>query len=519
MSKKTLLLIVSLVLALGLTMTGTLAYLTDRDTDTNVFTVGNVDIDLTEDFEQGSELIPGEKIDKVPVITNTGDNDAWVWMTVAIPAGMESDEGASKNLLHWNWMAGTDADYMNAKDQAAIDEYIAKGWLPEGTTIEQIRAGQNWDVEAEIPVGVEEIDGVEYNVYLFKHNIPLKPGETTLGSFCQVYMDTRVDIDPEGNLAWVENGVATELGYNINTMGNPKVYVAAYAIQAEGFDTVDDAYNAYGVQWGENGGVQYASVTEVTDSDALAKAIEEAAGKSAIIQLAEGEYTTNFKIAGGSDIVIIGSGEDTVLAGQIASTTSEEGSITLSNLTYKVDDTIVDSTGISQTGKSAIALWGNQKAVVTNVTFDMSLADSSAITAWWDTGVGTSIVVKDCTFNCNGQRPIRATGNVTVEDTTFNDPYRYAVQLTAKADTATLLDKAIINFKNNTIVNGENGKAFVYGIQLEGETYGCNDCVINGSGNTIVDGGADSTMYYCECGKVVHETIEWNVETTPVHEN
>ena len=80
------------------------------------------------------------------------------------------------------------------------------------------------------------------------------------------------------------------------------------------------------------------------------------------------------------------------------------------------------------------------------------------------------------------------------------------------------MDKAIINFTGNTIVNGENGKAFVYGIQLEGADYGCQDLVINGSGNTIVDGGTDSTMYYCECGKVNHATIEWNVETTPVHE-
>jgi len=108
---------------------------------------------------------------------------------------------------------------------------------------------------------------------------------------------------------------------------------------------------------------------------------------------------------------------------------------------------------------------------------------------------------------------------VTVENCTFNDPYRYAVQLTAKTSTATLMDKAIINFKNNTIVNGENGKPFVYGIQLEGSEYGCHDCVINGAGNTIENGGTDSAMYYCECGKVDHATITWNTEVAAVHKN
>ena len=33
---------------------GSLAYLTDRDSEANVFTVGDVRIDLTEDFEKGA---------------------------------------------------------------------------------------------------------------------------------------------------------------------------------------------------------------------------------------------------------------------------------------------------------------------------------------------------------------------------------------------------------------------------------------------------------------------------------
>jgi hypothetical protein len=129
--------------------------------------------------------------------------------------------------------------------------------------------------------------------------------------------------------------------------------------------------------------------------------------------LGAGTYTTNFSIPAGKEFEIIGAGADTVLQGQIATTSSTAGTIILKNLTINVDENIVDSTGISQTGKSAIAIWGNQTVICENVTFNMTLANSTAITSWWDTGVGTTIIVRNCTFNCNGQRPIRATGNVT----------------------------------------------------------------------------------------------------------
>ena len=64
----------------------------------------------------------------------------------------------------------------------------------------------------------------------------------------------------------------------------------------------------------------------------------------------------------------------------LSSRTVFEGRI----VTVKVDDTIIDSTGISQTSKSAIAIWGNQTVICNNVTFDMTLANSTAITSWWD---------------------------------------------------------------------------------------------------------------------------------------
>ena len=528
---------------------GSLAYLTDRDSEANVFTVGDVRIELSEDFEQGAKLTPGVNIEKAPLIKNTGINDAWVWMEFAIPAALDTvspngtAQGSSENVVHWNYLGATSETYANTEriDKAFTEGKLTQDMFPAGVNncVDFILSnGATWDFDNQLVNGTnmrtakiadgKELaasdngyaDATEYNVYVIPYNKALEPGETTLPGIVNVYLDKHIDIDPEGNWYKVDAGVATKLEWNTEKNGAPIIYVSAYGIQEDGFANVDEAYAAYKGQWGDNGAewAKPADIVNVSDSTELAAAIANTAGEPVVIKLADGEYETNVEIAGGSDITIQGNGEDTVISGQIATTSSTEGTVTLKNVTVKVDDSIVDSTGISQTGKSAIAIWGNQTVICENVTFDMSLANSTAITSWWDTGVGTSIIVKDCTFNCNGQRPIRATGNVTVENCTFNDPYRYAVQLTAKASTATELDKAIINFNNNTIVNGANGKDFVYGIQLEGADYGCNNCVINGAGNTIENGGTDSTMYYCECGKVDHDTIKWNVEVPAVHE-
>ena len=236
--------------------------------------------------------------------------------------------------------------------------------------------------------------------------------------------------------------------------------------------------------------------------------------------LAAGEYQEAVSIPSNTTVSIEPasglSANDVKFNGQLASLGN--GVLNVKNITISHNPTI-DLTGISQTGASAIALWGAAVVNCENVTFENFANNATAITSWWSTGAGTQINVKNSTFNCGGQRPIRSDANVTVEGCTFTDPYRYAVQMTSKSSTMTAKN-AVVNFKNNTINAGTaSTKNVVYGIQLEGETYGCSNLIINGSGNTINVGETSKTcaMYYCECGKVDHATIQWNVETAIVH--
>ncbi len=245
MKKKIISLSLVAVIAITAIAGASLAYLTDRDSAKNVFTFGNVAIKLNETFEN-NKLIPGEKLTKEATITNTGNNDAWVWVTVAIPSVLDNDD-ASKNILHMNIPGRNWLGYQNNQ----------KYWV-EGQT-EATPEDQCWKVDANVTKNVE-IDGVSYNVYTHLYNGKLAAEKTTTTCLSNVYLDAHIDIDTNGNLFWVEDGTTTPIKWNLEENGNPSIYVSAYAIQAEGFGTVDEAYAAYADQWGNNG-TEYGAVT------------------------------------------------------------------------------------------------------------------------------------------------------------------------------------------------------------------------------------------------------------------
>ena len=78
----------ALSLAATITIGGTVAYLTDQDAADNKFTVGKVEVELEEpswEEEEHQDLQAGESVEKDPHITNTGVNDAYVYLEVQVP--------------------------------------------------------------------------------------------------------------------------------------------------------------------------------------------------------------------------------------------------------------------------------------------------------------------------------------------------------------------------------------------------------------------------------------------------
>ena len=66
----------------------TFAYFVDRDSVTNNFTVGDVEISVSEPNwkpDTGTDITPNKVMKKDPKITNEGANDAFVFMRVTVP--------------------------------------------------------------------------------------------------------------------------------------------------------------------------------------------------------------------------------------------------------------------------------------------------------------------------------------------------------------------------------------------------------------------------------------------------
>ena len=143
---------ICLVAALAATalIGGSLAYFTDTEEKDNTFTVGNVDIQLTEPnwVSSGSidapEVYPGEPLAKDPTVTNNGANPCFVRIQVTGLDCLGEDAGMITyrtdyvdNKLGDNWVKGTDGYYYYNKvltvgttTDALFDQIV----IPTGVT-------------------------------------------------------------------------------------------------------------------------------------------------------------------------------------------------------------------------------------------------------------------------------------------------------------------------------------------------------------------------------------------------
>lgn len=84
MKKKTIAVVLALVLVICCAVGGVLAWLTDTtDSITNTFTVGNVKIALAEGEDLDLKMVPGQDIEKDPKVTvEAGSEACWLFVKV-----------------------------------------------------------------------------------------------------------------------------------------------------------------------------------------------------------------------------------------------------------------------------------------------------------------------------------------------------------------------------------------------------------------------------------------------------
>lgn len=121
-STKALVALLALVLVIGCSLGGSLAWLVDKDEVTNTFTVGDINILLTE-TDRTYMILPGVDIPKDPTVTVEANSEA-CWLFVQVKED--------------NWPAFTENNDVTRK----VNYKIADGWivLENGVYYRQVNA-------------------------------------------------------------------------------------------------------------------------------------------------------------------------------------------------------------------------------------------------------------------------------------------------------------------------------------------------------------------------------------------
>lgn len=176
-------LIAAIVLVIGCTAGGTVAWLVSKpDPITNVFTVGNINATLTEEAK-AFNIVPGVDIDKDPIATvKANSEDCYLFV----------------ELTEANWPTFTEATKAGSTTRK-VEYEIADGWT-------------------------KLADGVYYR-------------EVTKNDAADQAFDVL-----KNDQVTVSNTLTKEEADAIT--GDPKLTVAVYAVQKEGMDSADKAWAA-----------------------------------------------------------------------------------------------------------------------------------------------------------------------------------------------------------------------------------------------------------------------------------
>ena len=449
----------SFVLVAAIAIGGTLAYLTDTDSDVNVMTMGKISIAqheyervvdengnpvkgvLGEDFTENYGITESYKLQEFTqakpalpaVYTNDAKTTAWdefqqLWNQVGAPGSNDLFDDSMKNVVDkFVFVENTGKTDAYYRTIIAIEtpEGIASGIIHtsfnSNNRFNAVEQSDDFSGEADkgtksYKLGYVNIDGVRYGLYEMTYNEVLKPGEVSRPSLLQVYLDpktTNEDCAKFGN-TW-------------------DILVLSQAVQAKGFTDAQTALDtAFGtsaenaVEWFS--GISVPVGYPVSDNAELAAAIE--TGETEI-WLNPGTYHAP-AAAKGKTLIINGT-KDAILeivpAGQGEANGQldynfDGSTVTFNGITIKTNSNvyagyarlsgtynncIIQNTYNLGTGNSAfynceinitndyLRVGGAYKAVFDSCTFN---TDGRALLVFQDgTKVDQTVTVKDCTFN------------------------------------------------------------------------------------------------------------------------
>lgn len=459
MKNRKLILIVSLVLAMTMSLGGTLAYLTDTDADVNTMVLGNVDIEQHEYQRAKDEngVLKTETIDGInSYVLETYTNEGKVLLPAIVP------NGGSANGIKWDYdqtarvrMTQVDsygtADVFNTpnavdkfvtventgKTDAYVRTFVAfeignatlineKYGESQPLISSEIRAEKLADNTAGAQpwskgfVDYVEIDGNKYLVYEliytganlggdeWRHADGILPaGDTTYPSLCQVYM-----------ASWANNQEVVDLDGNAN--GTYDILVLSQAIQAAGWTATEDkiaAQVALDTGFGE------------ATKENIQKWFQDDESTSELpviftIDSAEKLQEALDEVASGTTIVLGGN-----IKGDVVYTQQVDDVVIIDGNGYDFDGNIIVDGGSKQ--------YPNAGLIIKDIDFVSEGIDMDAVInlgdGTKDTRYATNVTISGCTFDVKDAVAVKSyTGgdkNVTIENCTVSERMHSLCQL------------------------------------------------------------------------------------------
>jgi hypothetical protein len=213
------------------------AFLTSSDLAENNFTIGEVDIDIEEDFDENKTLAAGEIIDKEPWVKNTGTVNELIFVEVSVPCMDATFLTSDGQRIDPTGSASGAESYRQVEE---IFNLIAAGGPAKEYIIqpEQLASGvtKNWELSynASTPdspgwvylrqteskaekSGIQGIQNGTYDTYLLGYSAWVAPGDRTVPIFDDLQLRSIIDSDIAGR-----------------TIG--QVQINAYAVQADALE-------------------------------------------------------------------------------------------------------------------------------------------------------------------------------------------------------------------------------------------------------------------------------------------
>ncbi len=482
MKKRSLLLCLALVLSLTMAIGGTLAYLTDTEYDTNVMTLGNVDIKIEENFDALKPLYPavieGEKITgaitkEVFVKNESKTSAAYVRTILAFPALSDGED---------TWRVT----------------------LEEGSPI--VLKYDDAFKKDDIHTVETTIDGLPYTLFVFTYEEALQPGEQTDASLLSFHMNPSVTKE-----------------YLTDFDGTYRVDVAAQAVQTNNFDTVYATGGSAAVlkeafgeidkdnhPWGDGLPPLPVESVKVSTPAELEKILTNPEASHTFVALTDDMKLTDIITMAPDEVkdeieITLDLAGNNLTIGEAGTDKGKDGLVIADGATLNIVNsdpnkkTTITYVG-DHTNGDAIYVDGGELNISGNVTVEATPKANAVIHATngavVNIGEGTKIVVDGVTNSqftgiYIGEKggTVNMTGGEITVDSTLVDPVGWSNDVVG---VMLLNDNAYFNMTGGTIKVYGAGEAMVQAVQIS--TYNGNgDAVITIDGGTFnVTGGKDA---------------------------